>query len=222
MKIGIRIKSLRKAAHLTQSQLGKLIGVSGVTVGNWEKDEHSPKGEYLIALAKALKTSPSDLVDGRSIKYEQSAKTIDVESKEPQGHYHVLTTVPLISSVAAGDWKEAIDNFHPGTADEWQPTTARVSKKAFALRVEGKSMQNPNGTPTVPQGSIVIVDPETEATNGKIVVAKLPNTNEVTIKRLIIDGPMFYLEPLNPEFKLIPIDSECIIVGVVKQVIQDI
>ena len=216
MSIGKRIKSLRREKKITQIQLGRLVGVSGVTIGNYEKDEHVPKGEHLIALAKALETSPESLMS----KDFNPAKNLP--DQEQPSNYNQLRKVPLISSVAAGNWMEIIDNFHPGDADEWQPTTAKVSHKAFALKVEGKSMQNPNGHPTVPQGSIVIVDPEIEASNGKIVVAKLPNTNEATIKKLVIDGPLLYLEPLNPEFKMIQIDNECVIVGVVKQVILDI
>lgn len=219
MTTGKRIKALRKALKITQAELGLKIGVSGVTVGNWEKDEHLPKGEHLVALAKSLNTFTDYIITG---KYSDKPKNkSDIEEIAPTD-YIPTKKVPLISSIQAGSWMEIVDIFEPGHADQWQETTANVSKNSFALRVEGKSMQNPNGYPTVPHGAIVIVDPDLAATSGKIVVAKLPNSNEATIKKLVIDGPIKYLEPLNPDYKPITIDSECVIIGVVKQVIQDI
>lgn len=213
--IGSRIKSLRSSAGLRQSDIAKKIGVSAVAVGNWERDTNEPTGYNLLDLAKILNTSPDFILHGTDGDQHSISET-----RRP--YETIIRRVPLISGVQAGQWKEEMDSFHPGTADEWRETTANVSKLAFALKVEGRSMQNPHGTPSIPHGSIVIVDPEVSATNGKIVVAKLPSTNEVTIKRLVIDGTETYLEPLNPDYKPIIIDSECIIVGVVKQVIQDI
>lgn len=55
-------------------------------------------------------------------------------------------------------------------AEEWVYTTALVSEMAFALRVRGDSMTNPLGSPSIPEGSIVIVEPDiidTECINGK-------------------------------------------------------
>lgn len=214
--VGTRIKELRKALNLRQSDIAIKIGTSAVAVGNWERETNEPDGSNLLSLAKILKTTPEYILHG-------DREVTSLQIREPGETYSISTRrVPLISSVQAGQWMEAIDNFPPGAADEWRETTAKVSRTSFALKVEGKSMQNPSGTPSIPHGSIVIVDPEIEATNGKIVVAKLSSANEVTIKRLVIDGTETYLEPLNPDYKPIMIDSDCTIVGVVKQVIQDI
>lgn len=130
--------------------------------------------------------------------------------------------VPIITAIQAGSWSEIVDTFQPDNAECWQKTTADAGKKSFALRVQGKSMQNPSGFPSIPHGSIIIVDPESEATNGKIIVAKIPDVNEALIKKLVIDGNNYYLESLNPDYKTITIDKETNIIGVVIQVIQDI
>ncbi|MDN8915742.1 S24 family peptidase [Staphylococcus aureus] len=37
--------------------------------------------------------------------------------------------------------------------------------------------------------------------------------DEFTFKRLIRDGGIEYLEPLNPRFDLIPINGNCTIIG---------
>jgi SOS-response transcriptional repressor LexA len=213
--IGHKIKKLRKALNLTQKEVADRLGIKPSSVTQWENDITEPSGKNLLGLAGILNTPPENLIGATSVR-EQSAVYLVDKTKIN------LRRIPVISSVQAGSWREAVDNFHPGDAESWQETTANVSAKAFALKVEGRSMQNPYGNPSIPNGSIVIVDPELLATNGKIVVAKLPNTDETVIKKLIIDGNNSYLESLNPDYKPILINSECIIVGVVKQVIQDI
>mgnify|MGYP000929440046 FL=1 len=45
--IGSRILALRTKNKLSQKALGQLLGVSGVTVLKWEKDENVPKHESL-------------------------------------------------------------------------------------------------------------------------------------------------------------------------------
>jgi len=121
--------------------------------------------------------------------------------------------VPLISWVQAGAWAEVIDNFHPGDAEDWIETTAKVSSQSFALRIKGDSMTNPHGTPSLPEGSMVIIDPNAHCDNGNIVVARLNDSMEATIKKLVIDGGQRYLKPLNPAYPTIPINGNCHIIG---------
>lgn len=213
--IGQRIRKLRKANKLTQKEVALRLGIRPSSVTQWENDGTEPSGVNLVGLANFFGVSPDELLG--TFKIQEPRATYSVDKTKIN-----LRRIPIISSVQAGSWRDVVDNFHPGDADTWQETTANVSEKSFALRVEGKSMQNPNGTPSIPHGSIVIVDPELAATSGKIVVAKLPDTDQAVIKKLVIDGNNSYLESLNPDYKPIMINSECIIVGVVKQVIQDI
>jgi len=55
--IGSRILALRTKNKLSQKALGQLLGVSGVTVLKWEKDENVPKHESLELLSKKLDTT---------------------------------------------------------------------------------------------------------------------------------------------------------------------
>jgi len=130
--------------------------------------------------------------------------------------------VPLISWVQAGTWAEVIDNFQPGDADDWVETTAKVSNQSFALRIKGDSMTNPHGTPSIPEGSIVIIDPNAHCDNGNIVVARLEDSMEATIKKLVIDGGQRYLKPLNPAYPTIEINGNCNIIGRAVRVEMDL
>ncbi len=134
----------------------------------------------------------------------------------------IQARVPLISWVQGGHWAEIVGDFQPGDADEWRETTAKVGPHAFALRVKGNSMTNPHGAPSIPEGAVVIVDPDTPADNGSIVVARLENQKEATLKKLVIDGPNKYLMALNPDYRPIEIDGNCAVVGVVRKVEFDL
>jgi SOS-response transcriptional repressor LexA len=128
-----------------------------------------------------------------------------------------MLRLPLISWVTAGQWREVVDNFQPGDAEQWVETTKRVGRSAFALRVRGDSME-----PRCPDGAIIVVDPEREAVNGSLVVVRLQDDAEATFKRLVVEGGRRFLAPLNPRYPVIEIDGPAVICGVVRQVLIDL
>ncbi|MEZ9402582.1 LexA family protein [Vibrio cyclitrophicus] len=130
--------------------------------------------------------------------------------------------VPILSQVQAGSWGSVDSRTVIDEDIEWQITSSNISEDAFAMRVTGNSMTNPHGSPSIPAGSIVVVEPCSCPDNGKIVVATLNDAPEATIKKLEIDGPHKFLVPLNPKYDPIPINGNCRIVGYVKQVIMDL
>lgn len=52
--IGTAIRDARLARDWKQSHLGRLVGVSGASVGQWERGETLPRADVLIALARLL------------------------------------------------------------------------------------------------------------------------------------------------------------------------
>lgn len=60
--IGSRIAIARKAARLNQAELGKLIGVSGQTISNWETGRYLPNASDIAALVKELRCSADFLL----------------------------------------------------------------------------------------------------------------------------------------------------------------
>lgn len=206
-----RIRKARKALNLTQDDVAQHIGSTPVAVGYWERGVNYPNGTNLLLLAEILKTTPQWLVSG------QGPKHVDQQLGNTGAGPAIHGKYPLISSVQAGRWTDIVDNFSPGDAEDWIESTARLSKFAFALRVEGDSMVGPPGTKSVPEGSIIIVDPQIEPQNGSFVVAKLPGEDKAVFKKFVKDGPRCYLMPLNQAYRPIEIEDGCIIVGVVKR-----
>lgn len=72
MLIGERIKSARYAAHMSQDELGKEIGVSKAAISNYERGKYTPDSEKLMQLAKVL-----------SVKFEYFVRPVSVKLTLP-------------------------------------------------------------------------------------------------------------------------------------------
>lgn len=59
---GARIKQARESLGLTQEELGNAIGVTGVTIMRYEKNQREPTQQKLLAIANALHTSITTLM----------------------------------------------------------------------------------------------------------------------------------------------------------------
>jgi SOS-response transcriptional repressor LexA len=218
MKMNERIRARRKELKLTQAVLAKLIGVNRVTVTGWESGDYEPGGSNLQGLAAALKTNPQWIITGQG---DPDCDEILYKPTEKFG----VKKIPILSWVQAGEWTESGAPITEDDISEWIFTTANLSDEGFALRVRGDSMTNPNGAPSIPEGSFVVVDPDygsPQEVYGKIVVAQIVGSAEATLKKFVIDGPLKYLVPLNPNYRVMEVNGNCKIVGVVKQVVTDL
>ena len=74
--IGERIQELRKSKKMSQSELGKFIGVSQTTVTAWENGRAEPSSSYVAKLATFFNVS-TDYLLGRDPR-EDDLKTADL------------------------------------------------------------------------------------------------------------------------------------------------
>jgi len=192
----------------TQTALATKAHVSQSTVGRLRHGLVNPQSDTLQKICRALGISIANLL-GESPANELGSLP-DEPALEPAAKAGLL---PLISWVKAGSFSGAIDLYQPGFAEHWvrKPPTP-CGPKTFALRVEGMSME-----PKYLEGETIYVDPDVAPTNGKDVVIRLDDRNEVTLKRLVIEGRRSYLKPLNrlwPE-QIIEVPDNARVVGVV-------
>jgi SOS-response transcriptional repressor LexA len=122
-------------------------------------------------------------------------------------------SVPLLSSVQAGNFKEFVNNYSSvDNPVERVPTSVPVKQFTFALRVEGDSME-----PDFKDGMVIIVEPELDPLPNDFVIVKNGN-EESTFKQLVKDGPDWYLKPLNDRYPIKPLTTDMRVVGVVRAV----
>ena len=207
-----RLSEQMAAADIKAVEIARKLKISKGTVSQWCTGLNKPRGENAVKLAKALRCNVSWLMEGKG----SPNKNVELElGPDLRGQ------APLISWVQAGKWKEIdMESLHQADTTFYQHT-ANVSDEAFALRVKGDSMTSITGGKSIPEGSVIIVDPNMQAEHSKVVVAMLDDSEEATLKQLVIDGGAKYLKPFNNSYPTMPINGNCTIIGVVKQVIQD-
>jgi len=64
MKLGSRIKQLRKERGLTQEQLADAVNVHWRTISNLERDKAHPRSDLLARLARFFGTTIDNLMNG--------------------------------------------------------------------------------------------------------------------------------------------------------------
>lgn len=79
MEFGKRLKSYRLNKGYTQKELGAIIGVSEVTVGNWEREVKAPNLGALFSLASALQVSLDTLT---GFPMPETSKQFTLENTE--------------------------------------------------------------------------------------------------------------------------------------------
>lgn len=123
-----------------------------------------------------------------------SAGSNITEGPAPKGTY------PLISDVIAGNWAELCDHFQPGEAEIWLPSTKNLGRCGYMLRVYGKSMENPGGRYSFPDGMILHVNPDLEPMPGQFVIVRRESTKEATFKQYVLIEGKPFLEAINPDW----------------------
>lgn len=170
-KHGVSQNELARSAGLTQSAINKIL--TGKT--------KQPGIDTTEAIARVLNVSVAQLIYTPDLP----------KDADPVAGFR---RVPLISWVQAGlpTPVSSLDDL-----DKWYICPVSISNEGFALKVRGESME-----PMFYEGDIVFIDPEIPAESGRIVAAVDDGAAdpEATLKKLVKDGPDYYLKALNPDW----------------------
>lgn len=205
-----RLHTARLAHRYEVADAARVVGVTPERWEAWERGEDLPPPPRLAIIAGALGVPLHELTGGAP-----DATNIVPIQRNP---FAVSRRIPLVTLVQAGHWTEIRETL---PEDVGWLEAEDVSPDAFAVKVAGDSME-----PTFPEGTTLIVDPAARTPDlfgmlGRYVIARLPDTNEATFKRLVRDAGRYMLKAINPAYPIIFVTSECEIVGVVVQSRQD-
>lgn len=210
-----RIARAIQVSGKKKGEIASLCGVANSAVTQWITGESkSLRPENLYALAKATGFRAEWLAIGEGDERDASESNISPAAQSTKSFRY-----PVVSWVAAGAWAEAVEPYPAGISDTYEFSEYDAKGPAFWLTVKGDSMTAPAGQ-SITEGTLILVDTEAEVAPGKLVVAKLPDSNEATFKKLVSDGGRLFLKPLNPSYPIEAVDENCRIVGVVVQALQ--
>lgn len=190
--------------------IARKMNLTAKAVSKWLNGESMPGHAKLMQLADMLNVRAEWLRYGIGPMRDEGHDNV---TESPAVYSPQRKQYPVINWVKAGAWMEAVNPYDPGCEQRFEGTDYQVKGNAFWLEVEGDSMTAPAGL-SIPQGMLILVDPEEEAKNGSLVVAQLDDSHEATFKKLVIDGGEKYLKPLNPAYPLKICGNSCRIVGV--------
>ncbi len=154
----------------------------------------------------------------RHLKALEQKGFIEREAVKSRGirlaHFDKGVTVPVVGRITAGKPILAVENL--GESLVVDPSFVRGGEVNFLLMVEGLSMKDAG----ILDGDLVLVRQQPSAENGDIVAA-LINEERATVKRFRQDGDTIVLEPENPDFEPIILDSTSVrIIGKVMAVLR--
>ena len=140
-------------------------------------------------------------------KQNSKFRTIEllVENEFEEKDTEDVVSVPLLGKVACGNPIEAIEN--PNEYFSLPASLIPARESIFTLLCSGDSMINAG----IFDGDIVIVQKQSVARNGEIVVA-MTDEGEVTLKRFYKENDYIRLQPENDELSPI-IVKNCVILG---------
>jgi len=220
--IANRIKQARLNKGLSQEELSKLCGwTTRARISNYENARRVPSAKEIIAISNVLDVS-IDWLYGKTIsptltqKLQQfiAHKSTSMSSNEIEALLSKCKFVPIVNTEDLD--KHDIDNGYFTAlelrAEYYEVTLHSVSSNAFAISVQGDSMESNHGT-SFPQDTIVIIDPEKKHSPEDYVLAWLKDSSHIIFKKLISDSGKLYLKSLNPHYPMLELSKNIKILG---------
>lgn len=192
MSIAENIKRIRLEHGLSQTELGKIAGVSDKAVSTWELGIKVPRMGAVEKMATYFGIAKSVIVDDAQPADPSAPPTPIPPGFEPMPE---MDWVPLVGRIACGT---------PITAEENVERIVCVPSKwhsTFTLTCKGDSME-----PRIHDGDLVAIRSQPEVENGEIAAVRIDG--EATLKHVYLHDSFIELRPENPAFNSIILSRE--------------
>lgn len=181
------LKSLRKAAHLSQSQLAEKLGLAPSTVGNYEQGTRIPDYETLELIADFFNVNMDLLFDRSEIRKELKYPVISDS----------IVSFPVIGELAAGYEHIAMEDWSGETIEIPESyLKGRKREDYLVLSVKGDSMY-----PHYHDGDKVLILKQDCINESGDIAAVIYDGEYTTLKKVEYKKDAVRLVPLNPEYK---------------------
>lgn len=185
MSIAENIKRIRLEHGLSQTELGKIAGVSDKAVSTWELGIKVPRMGAVEKMATYFGIAKSVIVDDAQPADPSAPPTPIPPGVEPMPK---MKKIPRIGSIACGD---------PITAEQNIEKMVDVPENIrcdFSLTCHGDSMVDAG----IHDKDVVYIRIQPEVENGQIAAVRIGE--EATLKRVYYSGGTLTLMPANPAY----------------------
>lgn len=211
-----------QGVKLNQDAVAEKCGWAGQSAVSQYMSGRMPLNlDALLKLSKALRFSPRDVsprlaADIPTVYLAESPREYIANESNAHPIGYTRTQLPVIGQASAGRLQELIENQE---ISEWVAAPGATGPQAFALRIEGISME-----PSFRDGEKVIIDPDLDWCIGDYVFARQISTNTGTFKQIKREGDDLYLSALNEQFepRYIKLSEDWVIVGKARWKLTDL
>lgn len=204
------VKAKLEELGLSQEKLGERLDITQGGVGHWLNKRRKPDLVMMNKVLQALGLGHLEVV----LVIRDRA----VAAQAPEDRDEQVYDITSAFRYPVSDWRAAasvaglVTGEHAGRYE----VTDHYAPAAFWLQVVGDAMTAPSGT-SVPEGMMVLVDPDREVEVGSLVIARLHEGEEAIFRQWMEEGGQPYLKPLNPTWPKIAVSQACCVIGVVVQ-----
>ncbi len=185
-----RIKLVMKESGMTQVSLADKIGVKQQTVQSICSGRIK-RSRYTHDIADKLGVNHDWLLSGDGDKWLQNDEGALIN---PPVKY-----VPILRWEESAEWDELRNTPNALKNHTLLPVIGDVNPSSFALQVTGDSMLSDDSY-SIPDGSIIIVDPVKEPEHKSLVVVSIPETDDIILRLLSVEGSKRYLKASNTSY----------------------
>ena len=194
MRLGNKIKELRKKNRMTQADLAKKLNVAPTAVSAWERNENRPLMDKISIM--------SEMFDVPISYFFEDFKTIQ-DSR-----------LPIIGSISCGDGVIAYEEIK---GYEEVPSSWLNGGEYFFVRAKGDSMINAR----IMDGDLLLIRRQDDVENGEIAAVLIDD--EIVLKRVYKTNGTIILQSENPKYQPIVVQKSDMkdvrIIGKLKKVI---
>ncbi len=193
------LKKLLAQHHLNEASLARAVDLPQPTIHRLVTGKtEDPRVSTLNLLADYFAINLEQLL-GQAL--------LPDEDLEKNGQT-MIKPVPIISWEAAVAGLEWFHNNTLSTWNEWTHIDGLASEHAFALYSRA-SLES-----RFPRNALLIFDLELKPQDGDFVLLHYPETEEATLRELLIDGPHKQLRSINKTNEIDTLDSNIKLLGV--------
>lgn len=199
MSLGARIREARRAARLSQAQVGAALGISSQAVSQWENDIFVPATERLIAFASLTGVAFAWLATG--------VRTNATLAEGGGGAHWRGRIVPSVEYERVGEF----------LADQYYPDTSARSHFPCGPRSFQTLADDRSNEPEVRVGDGLVIDRDLMPTPGDIIMIRVDG--EYLLRRYRPRADHVELAPHNPDWPTIRVSTiDGLLIGVVTEV----
>jgi len=215
MTTGERIKSLRKAAKMSQDELARKTGYTDrSSIAKIESDKCELTESKIKAFAEVFDITPAELL-GIGVSIEDFPSPTVATN---------IVKIPVLGEIAAGYDSEDYEDYSIGDMEippAW--LHGRPVSDYFFLKVSGDSM-----FPMYQDGDYVLILRQSTMNYSGQIGAVVYDDNKTTLKKIeyVYGEDWMRLVPINPSFPPITVRDEslehCRVIGIAKMVIREV